>query len=149
MFKISKKIIYSIEAVVDIAFYSGTKPVQNVEIANRQGIPKRYLEQTLQSLVRNKILVGSRGPKGGYRLARERRKIKISDIIDSVESQSEDINKKLMVSDISKTIINPLIIKITNSSFSAFKNVTVEDICQKARDKGIKMNTSGKIDFTI
>ena len=149
MFKISKKIIYSIEAVVDIAFYSGPKPVQNVEIANRQGIPKRYLEQTLQSLVRNKILVGSRGPKGGYRLARERRKIKISDIIDSVESQSEDINKKLMVSDISKTIINPLIIKITNSSFSAFKNITVEDICQKARDRGIKMNTSGKIDFTI
>ena len=86
MFKIPKRIIYAIEAVLDIALNSGLEPVRNESIAKRQGIPKRYLEQTLQSLVRNKILVGSRGPKGGYRLARERRKIKISDIIDSVES---------------------------------------------------------------
>ena len=71
----SKKVVYAIEAVVDIAYYSGVKPVQNIEIAQRQGIPKRYLEQTLQSLVKNNILVGSRGPKGGYRLAKERRKI--------------------------------------------------------------------------
>ena len=77
MFKIQKKVLYAIEAVIDIAMNSGTEPVQNISIASRQGIPKRYLEQTLQELVRNNILVGSRGPKGGYRLARERRKIKL------------------------------------------------------------------------
>ena len=76
MFRVSRKIIYAIEAVVDIAYYSGVKPVQNIEIAKRQGIPKRYLEQTLQTLVKSKILIGSRGPRGGYRLAKERRKIK-------------------------------------------------------------------------
>ena len=84
MLKIQKKIIYAIEAVVDIALNSGNGPVQNEEIAKRQGIPKRYLEQTLQILVKKKILVGSRGPKGGYSLAKERRKVMIADIIKSV-----------------------------------------------------------------
>ena len=65
LFKVHKKIIYAIEAVVDIALNSGPNPVQNESIARRQGIPKRYLEQTLQILVKNKILVGSRGPKEG------------------------------------------------------------------------------------
>ena len=74
MFKIQKRIIYAIEAVLDIALNSGVNPVQNVAVAKRQGIPKRYLEQTLQILVKNNILVASRGPRGGYRLAKERRK---------------------------------------------------------------------------
>ena len=59
LFKIQKKIIYAIEAVVDIALNSGPHPVQN------EAIPKRYLEQTLQMLVKNRVLIGSRGPKGG------------------------------------------------------------------------------------
>ena len=92
MFKIHKKIVYAIEAVVDIALNSGPHPVQNEAIASRQGIPKRYLEQTLQILVKNKILVGCRGPKGGYSLAKERRRIKISDIIKSVSKDDKIIN---------------------------------------------------------
>ena len=64
MFKIQKRVIYAIEAVIDIALNGGANPVQNISIAKRQGIPKRYLEQTLQILVRNKILVASRGPRG-------------------------------------------------------------------------------------
>ena len=63
LFKVQKKIIYAIEAVIDIALNAGPGPVQNEAIANRQGIPKRYLEKTLQILVKNKILIGSRGPK--------------------------------------------------------------------------------------
>ena len=89
LFKIQKRIIYAIEAVLDIALNAGVNPVQNVAIATRQGIPKRYLEQTLQILVKNNILVASRGPRGGYRLAKERRKIKILDIIKSVTKEKE------------------------------------------------------------
>ena len=89
MFKIQKRIIYAIEAVLDIALNAGVNPVQNVAVAKRQGIPKRYLEQTLQILVKNNILVASRGPRGGYRLAKERRKIKILDIIESVTVEKE------------------------------------------------------------
>ena len=66
VFKVQKKILYAIEAVVDIAMNSGTEPVQNISIAERQGIPKRYLEQTLQELVKSKILVGSKTGEGVF-----------------------------------------------------------------------------------
>ena len=93
LFKIPKRIIYAIEAVLDIALNSGLEPVRNESIAKRQGIPKRYLEQTLQTLVKSRILVASRGPRGGYRLAKERPKIKNSDIILSiVETKDKQTN---------------------------------------------------------
>ncbi len=150
MFKVSRKVIYAIEAVVDIAYYSGVKAVQNIEIAKRQGIPKRYLEQTLQTLVKKKILVGSRGPRGGYRLARERRKIKILDIIASVDEKLDDnLKNKLMVSEISKKIINPLIINVYKSSLERLGKISIEDICKKARQSKIEGDTKGKVDFVI
>ena len=75
MFKIQKRIIYAIEAVIDIALNSGINPVQNISIAKRQGIPKRYLEQTLQTLVKNiswllLLLILNMSNKTKYRISR-------------------------------------------------------------------------------
>ena len=80
MLRLTAKLLYAIEAVVDIAYNSGGEAVQAASITKRQGIPKRYLEQVLQALVKAGILTGQRGPKGGYRLARERRRITIGDV---------------------------------------------------------------------
>lgn len=150
MFKISKKVIYAIEAVVDVACNSGVNPVQNLDIAKRQGIPKRYLEQTLQNLVKHNILIGSRGPKGGYRLAKERRKINLYQIVNSVEQNSLDtIKNKLMVSEISKKAINPLIIKITKSCYNSLEKITVEDIYKKISEGTSTKKSMEQIDFVI
>jgi len=40
----SKRLLFAIEAVLDIAYYGGSQPVQSGEISSRQGIPRRYLE---------------------------------------------------------------------------------------------------------
>lgn len=147
--KLSKKIIYAIESVIDIALHSGVEPVQNIEIAKRQGIPKRYLEQTLQSLVKNKILIGSRGPKGGYRLAKERRKTKLSDIILSVNEYNKKNSGTQLTSVISKKIVDPLLTQIYEIWINELKKISVEDICRIAQEKGIDKNTAEKIDFVI
>ena len=86
MLRISKKLMFAIEAVLDIAYNAGSEPVQSGEITRRQGIPKRYLEQVLQQLVRAGVLAGVRGPRGGYRLARERRRINIGEIVRVVRA---------------------------------------------------------------
>ena len=75
MIRLSKKALLALEAVVDIAYNARPEPVQSKELTQRQGIPQRYLEQVMQQLVRAGILRGVRGPRGGYRLARERRRI--------------------------------------------------------------------------
>ena len=80
----SKRLLFAIEAVLDIAYYGGSQPVQSGEISGRQGIPRRYLEQVLQHLVRAGILAGHRGPKGGYMLAKERRRISMGEIVRAV-----------------------------------------------------------------
>ena len=146
LFKIQKRIIYAIEAVLDIALNAGVNPVQNVAVAKRQGIPKRYLEQTLQILVKNNILVASRGPRGGYRLARERRKIKILDIIKSVTIEKEV--SELYKSKISKIIIQPLINKFLEESMVYLNKISVEDIYNQYKQKN-KDNSNKKVDFVI
>ena len=146
MFKIQKRIIYAIEAVLDIALNAGVNPVQNVAVAKRQGIPKRYLEQTLQILVKNNILVASRGPRGGYRLSRERRKIKILDIIKSVTTEKEV--SELYKSKISKIIIQPLINKFLEESMVYLNKISVEDIYNQYKQKN-KDNSNKKVDFVI
>ena len=146
MFKISKKVIYAIEAVVDVACHSGINPVQNLDIAKRQGIPKRYLEQTLQTLVKSRILVASRGPRGGYRLAKERRKIKISDIILSiVETKDKQSNFK---SKLSNNIIKPLLNELNETCHKKLQKVTVEDIYNQIK-KSTKKNKKENLDFVI
>jgi len=146
LFKIQKRIIYAIEAVLDIALNAGVNPVQNVAVAKRQGIPKRYLEQTLQILVKNNILVASRGPRGGYRLAKERRKIKILDIIKSVTTEKEV--SELYKSKISKIIIQPLINKFLEESMVYLNKISVEDIYNQYKQKN-KDNSNKKVDFVI
>ncbi len=147
MFKIQRKIVYAIEAVIDIALNSGTKPVQNISIADRQGIPKRYLEQTLQLLVKNNILVGSRGPRGGYILARERRKIFLSEIIRSVDVENKKKNKGL--SDLSKKVISPMIKDLTKKCLNYFETVSVDEICRIAKKKNVQPLSERKVDFDI
>ena len=146
LFKIPKRIIYAIEAVLDIALNSGLEPVRNESIAKRQGIPKRYLEQTLQTLVKNRILVASRGPRGGDRVAKERRKIRISDIILSiVGTKDKESNFK---SKLSNNIIKPLLNELNETCHKKLRQVTVEDIYNQIK-KSAKKNKKENLDFVI
>jgi Rrf2 family protein len=85
MIRLSKRLLYSIEAVLDIACHEGPAPVRSVDITQREGIPARYLEPVLQELVHENILIGIRGPAGGYRLARPPEQISIGDIVRIVQ----------------------------------------------------------------
>jgi len=85
MIRLSKRLLYSIEAVLDIACHEGPAPVRSVDITQREGIPARYLEPVLQELVRDNILTGIRGPAGGYRLARPAEEISVGDIVRIVQ----------------------------------------------------------------
>jgi Rrf2 family protein len=61
--------------------------LQVAEIAQRQGIPDRYLEQMLTSLRRANILRSIRGPKGGYQLARPPAQIKVAEVVSCLEGE--------------------------------------------------------------
>lgn len=67
--KISTKGRYALRMLVDLAEHQGAGYVTLKDIAARQGISKKYLEQIVPVLHRDGILRTNRGYQGGYRLA--------------------------------------------------------------------------------
>jgi Rrf2 family protein len=149
MLKLSRKTLLALEAVIDIAFNARPEPVQAKEITARQGVPQRYLEQVMQQLVRAGILKGVRGPRGGYRLARERRRISIGDIVrvaESVEDEASEDGKPR--SELGQRIVAPLIQSLQHDVMQRLDSITIEDLCRRARTEGVD-NAGAVADFTI
>lgn len=80
---LSRKGILAIAAVIDVAIQAVTQPVSAKALAARHKLPPRHFEPVLQALVRDGILKGIRGPRGGYELGREQRRISAEDILRS------------------------------------------------------------------
>jgi Rrf2 family protein len=148
MFRMSKKLLYAIEAVLDIAYNAGSLPVQSKDITQRQGIPRRYLEQVLQQLVRAKILTGVRGPRGGYLLARERRRITIGEITRVVAlGESEEATEP--PSDLGRRIVWPTWTGFEKEMMERLDSVTIEELCLRANAEGIRSEAAERLDFII
>jgi Rrf2 family protein len=151
MLKPSKKMLFAIEAVLDIAYHAGGEPVQSREITRRQGIPRRYLEQTLQQLVRSGILTGVRGPKGGYRLARERRRITVGEIVRVVSAleTANDPYQDMPGSELGRQVIRPMWFKQQDEIMSRLESISIDDLCMLAYKTGIASEAENKLDFAI
>ena len=151
MLRLSKKVLFAIEAVLDIAYHAGAEPVQSREITRRQGIPRRYLEQALQQLVRHDILVGTRGPKGGYRLAKERRRITVADIVKVVRTM--EAGKKgadhAEGSELGQKVVHPLWNELQEVALERLSKTSVDDLCTRADDAGITSEGRENLDFII
>ena len=85
--KMSTKGRYAVMAMIDIAAHSRGEPVSLAEIAERQDISQEYLEQLWGKLRKAQLVESSRGPGGGYRLARAARDTPVSDIIRAVDEE--------------------------------------------------------------
>lgn len=83
------KTAYGLVALLELAaHHAGGDVLQVGEIARRQGIPERYLEQLLTALRRAGILTSQRGPRGGYRLARPPARITVAEVVDCLEGEA-------------------------------------------------------------
>lgn len=150
MLKLSRKTLLALEAVIDIAFNARPEPVQAKEITARQGVPQRYLEQVMQQLVRAGILKGVRGPRGGYRLAKERRRISVGDVVRVAEALEDEENDAAEPrSDLGTRIVTPLIQSLQDEVMQRLDAISIEDLCQRARTQGVDCGGRSTADFTI
>ncbi|RDH80645.1 MAG: Fe-S cluster assembly transcriptional regulator IscR [endosymbiont of Galathealinum brachiosum] len=76
---------YAVTAVLDLAFHQEQGPVSLADISQRQGISLSYLEQLFSRLRRNNVVSSTRGPGGGYSLARDEEDISMAQIIVAVD----------------------------------------------------------------
>ena len=137
--RLSKKTMFAIEAVLDVACHDGEQPVRSGDITERQRIPKRYLEQVLQHLVHAGILAGKRGPRGGYRLGRDRTQITLGEVVRVVrrlEAETEP-NDPSVGSPLAHEVVWPMWEKLRDDMMMQLDIVTIDDLCQRARAKGL------------
>ena len=150
MIRLNKKLLFAIEAVLDIAYNGGTAPVRSSDITARQGIPRRYLEPVLQELVRHKVLIGIRGPSGGYRLARERRRVSVGDIVRTVRELETVIDPiETPSSALGQEVLRPLWLELQEETMRRLDALTLEDLCMRAYRAGVAGRTAEGGDFAI
>ena len=149
MMRFTRKLALAVEAVLDIAYNASDVPVQSREIAERQGVPRRYLEQVLQHLVRANILRGVRGPRGGYRLARERRRIALGEVVRTIAELEDTEEAPLESSELGRRVLAPVWRELEEDAIRRLDSITIEDLCRQAREAGVESQNRPQPDFMI
>lgn len=83
--KLSTRGEYASQAILDIAQHVHDGPVKIREIARRQEIPLKYLENILLTLQRAGVARSRRGARGGYYLARPADQITVGEVIRAMD----------------------------------------------------------------
>lgn len=83
--KLSTRGRYAVTAMMDLALHEHAGPVTLADISRCQSISLSYLEQIFAMLRRAQLVVGVRGPGGGYRLARSAGDITVAEIVAAVD----------------------------------------------------------------
>ncbi|MGE4372114.1 MAG: Rrf2 family transcriptional regulator [Xanthobacter sp.] len=144
--RLSDKSLLAIAAVVDVAIHARGAPVAAKALAARHSLPPRRLEPVLQALVHAGVLKGVRGPRGGYELARERRRISVAQIVRVVEGSEDE--KDIILPALVSEVVQPAVASAESTFDAALDEVTLEDLCRSADTSGHGPELE-RIDFTI
>ncbi len=83
---------FAVTAMIDVALRQHGGPVTLAGIADRQKISLSYLEQLFGKLRRNQLVASTRGPGGGYTLAKPLAAVSVADIISAVDEPLDATN---------------------------------------------------------
>jgi len=125
-----RKGLLAIAAVVDVALNARGRPVSARKLAARHNLPPRHLEPVLQALVHEGIFHGVRGPRGGYELARERRRISVADILRAAGSDDDDADARS--SRILDDVVLPALADAERTFTAALARLSIEELTQSA-----------------
>jgi len=144
--KLSSKGRYAVRALFDIAFYNDGEPTQVKEIAERQAIPPRFLEQIFQDLKRAGIVGSKRGPQGGYLLARPTNEIRLGDVIQVIEGEvalgdeeakGATAKRKADLALDGQRVTNRVLEQLSSRVSACLNEVSLADVCELADTLGI------------
>lgn len=150
--KLSNKGRYGIRALYDIAYHSDGRATQIKDIAERQGIPARFLEQIFQDLKRAGLVTSKRGPRGGYALSGAPSDVRIGDVlralegpvvlVDTTESHDEsDVN--------GRAVLDDALGELAEAIEACFDAVTLQDLCDRGDATGIRRSAPRRYVYSI
>jgi Rrf2 family protein len=83
--RLTAKSEYGLLAMIELACHYGEGPVSAREIAERRGIPARFLEQLFVALRRAELVTAVRGARGGFVLTRDPSGITTLEVVEALE----------------------------------------------------------------
>ncbi len=152
--KLSNKGRYAVRALFDIAFYNDGGPTQVKDIAERQGIPPRFLEQIFQDLKRAGIVGSKRGPQGGYSLARRASDVRLGDVVRALEGpialgDRETGTRRAEGLADSRRVTESVFRDLSARVEACFDAVTIADVCARASELGLSRPFSQRNVYVI
>src|SRR3712207_1946183 len=148
MILLSRRSLLAVAAVVDIALHARPMPVAAKVLAARHNLPPRRLETVLQALVRQGILKGVRGPRGGHELARERRRYPAGPVVGApIAATGEDGLPPLPESHLVDKVVGPAVKAAGDAFLAELDRVSIDDLCRAAERDGVAAGLLSANDF--
>ncbi len=139
----------AIAIMLDLAFHAGRagELVAGAEIAERLGAARRGVEPVFQALSRAGMLESVRGPRGGYRLGRRPRDLRLSDIVACVQEDPETPDD--LVGRLQTAVVMPMWRELDVELRTRLAGITIEDLLRRAQAAGLRRAVVEPLNFAI
>ncbi len=128
---------YALRLMLDLAQHSSDDFVPLKDIAERQGISKKYLEQIIPTLSRAGFLQTNRGFQGGYKLAKNPDKYTVGDILRETEGGLAPVaclnNETIQCPRAAECLTLPLWKGLQDAINNYLDSVTLQDLIDKGK----------------
>ncbi|MCG8485788.1 MAG: Rrf2 family transcriptional regulator [Clostridia bacterium] len=128
---LSSKTRYGLKAIYEIGLNANKKPISLNNIAEKYDISLSYLEQIIALLKKDKLIKSTRGPHGGYSLAREPSSISVGEIIRSLEGSyapTDCVEENDHCYNATSCVTRSVFKKINDSISQVVNNMTLQDL---------------------
>ncbi len=138
-------------ALLDVVLFGDDKPAQTREIAQRQRIPLRFLEQIFQDLKRAGLVQGKRGPGGGFVLSRPAIEIRVGDVLRAacgpveIAKDGKESARRSELERVADRALQDVGVRVEQ----CFDELTLEELSQRGRDAGIGVGGRETVRYAI
>jgi Rrf2 family transcriptional regulator, cysteine metabolism repressor len=136
--KISTKIRYGARAMLELASHYGEGPIELKEIARKEDISLKYLEQVINPLRAAGLVKSIRGSKGGYSLAKAPSQICLYDVVETLEGALnlvECLHDSKACQKTSSCVTRDIWKEVSDAISQIFCSVTLEDMVNRRKEK--------------
>ncbi len=132
---------FAITAMIDLALRQSNSPVPLQDLALRHRISMSYLEQMFAKLRQHGLVESTRGPGGGYTLARTAQNISVADIIGAIEDVRESRDKEAAreTSASAQAMTQDLWDALQSTVVTYLKTVTLDSLAAEQKAKGFQV----------
>ena len=142
----------AVTIMLDIAFHAGSQRIVNAsDLAQRLGLARRGMEPLLQALSRAGLLDSLRGPRGGYRLGRPAREIRVSEIVAVVlaDGEARPAPGEGPGGRLQAEVVDPLWAEVDAAAASVLEGLSLDDLLKRAASAGLRRVAAMPISFAI